>query len=454
MVSILLPLLYLVHTVIATEDSLKVAFQWKIIDFEYPTSNARWEASSTRQFIPENNVPLGLEVYGDRIFITLPRWKEGVGASLAYIKTTDRLDSPILRPYPNWEAHNQRKEVPELVSAFRTKVDSCGQLWVLDTGFSDLNTNNPKQIVLPRIIIYDLKTDKLLRVYQIPEEQFNKEDSFFSNIVIEEDGCDNSIAYLADLGKPSLVVYDFKQNRSWMVTHHYFHIDPTAGSMNVSGVSYPGTDGLYGLALSEKNEEGFSTLYFHPKTSFNEFTVSTKVLRNETALQNASAVFSEFKLLGSRGPKAQSGVSFLHKKTGVLFYSLVNLNAVACWRTSLQNYTIQSQGRIFMSNELMVSPNDIKVDQNDTLWVLSNKLPIFLYKFLDYKEYNFRILKSSVKEAIAGTACDSKIKYNHTIMMNITGNSRGIDLTASTAAVSINMMYITIGSLLLLLASR
>ena len=34
----------------------------------------------------EDNLPLGLEVAGDRLFITVPRWKRGVVASLNYIK--------------------------------------------------------------------------------------------------------------------------------------------------------------------------------------------------------------------------------------------------------------------------------------------------------------------------------------------------------------------------------
>lgn len=150
--------------------------------------------------------------------------------------------------------------------------------------------------------------------------------------------------------------------------------------------------------------------------SYNEYSVSTKILRNET-LANQS--FQEFKFLGSRGPKSQSGASFLHKKTNVLFYALINLNAVACWRTTNPKYTMLSQGRIFMSNETMVFPNDIKVDTNDNLWVLSDKLPAFLYKGLNYNEVNFRILTAKVADAIRGTACDSKLVVSPTIMDKI-----------------------------------
>ncbi|CAG9817905.1 unnamed protein product [Phaedon cochleariae] len=80
-----LPLL----TCAAAIDNLTVAFQWKQLDFEYPSDTSRHQAIVSRDFISENNVPLGLEVYEDRLFLTIPKWKaDGVAASLAYIKLT------------------------------------------------------------------------------------------------------------------------------------------------------------------------------------------------------------------------------------------------------------------------------------------------------------------------------------------------------------------------------
>lgn len=169
------------------------------------------------------------------------------------------------------------------------------------------------------------------------------------------------------------------------------------------------------MALSEERN-GYSSLYFHPMLSFNEFNVSTKVLRDEELVQNKSELYRHFSVLGSRGKRSQAGSSFYDKKTKVLFYALLQLNAVACWRTTNPSYTMESQGRIFMSNETMVFPSDLKVDKNDTLWVFSNKLPVFLYGQLDMDEYNFRILNQTVADAIRGTACDSKIVMNKTIV--------------------------------------
>lgn len=65
-----------------------------------------------------------------------------------------------------------------------------------------------------------------------------------------------------------------------------------------------------------------------------------------------------------------------------------------------------------MNNTTMVFPNDIKVDAVGNLWVLSDRLPQFMYDSLDPEDVNFRILTASVKDAIMGTACDSKLVVN------------------------------------------
>lgn len=321
------------------------------------------------------------------------------------------MDSPKLKPYPSWEAHRLpqkgvSRDPPEIVSPFRVRADQCGRLWVLDTGVADLlgdtHAYSPAQLV-----IYDLHNDALLRRYAIPED-FVKDGSFFATLAVEDYVCDDTYAYVADLGSPALIVYSWQKQRSWRVKHNYFNIEPTAGEFNVSGVSFQWEDGLFGLALSAPQNDGFSTLYFHPMVSTNEFSVSTKYLRDESLAKNS---YHEFKYLGDRGQKGQSGVSFLDKNTGVLFYALLNLNAIACWKTMNPSYTMRSQGRVYMSNETMVFPNDIKVDSRGNLWVLSDRLPTFMYGSLNRDDVNFRILTATVEDAIKGTACDRKLVF-------------------------------------------
>lgn len=71
-------------------DNLRVAYQWKMVDYEFTSNEHRQNLINDGDFKPENNLPLGLEVYGDRLFITVPRWKDGVAASLTYIKLSGK----------------------------------------------------------------------------------------------------------------------------------------------------------------------------------------------------------------------------------------------------------------------------------------------------------------------------------------------------------------------------
>lgn len=41
-----------------------------------------------------------------------------------------------------------------------------------------------------------------------------------------------------------------------------------------------------------------------------------------------------------------------------------------------------------------------------SVWVVSNRLPIYLYSQLDYNDVNFRILRAYTREAVIGTSCD------------------------------------------------
>ncbi|XP_045477226.1 protein yellow [Harmonia axyridis] len=382
---------------------LDVKFQWNLLDFEFPSDNHRKYAVEHKDFIQENNLPLGLEVYENKLFITVPRWKSGVAASLAYVDITDSNKSPKLRPYPNWPAHNIRgSTVPEIVSPFRVKADQCDRLWVLDTGTSDL-LGDTKILAQPRISVYNLKNDTLIRQYVIPKDQL-KEESFLANIVVEVVNCEDTFAYIGDLGKAALIVYSWKNNTSWKIAHNYFNVDPLAGDLNVSGIALKWDDAIFGLALTPPKENGFSTLYFHPLLSYNEFSVSTEILRDPELAKNS---YQNFTLLGSRGPKSQSTASFFHSKTSVLFYGLINLNAIDCWNTTVP-YTMENQGRVYQNDVTMVFPNDIKVDANDNLWVLSDRLPIFMYQKLDDQDVNFRILTAPVSEAVEGTVCDTQ----------------------------------------------
>lgn len=117
-----------------------------------------------------------------------------MGSNLALLCISGGNKSPVLIPYPDLETNKliteeEKKalkdgELPHKIgSVFRVRVDACDRLWVMDSGLADLKGNT--QFLGPaKLLIYDLKTDKLLRQYAFSRDVL-KEDSFFANVVSE-----------------------------------------------------------------------------------------------------------------------------------------------------------------------------------------------------------------------------------------------------------------------------
>lgn len=113
------------------------------------------------------------------------RWRHGVASGLNYIdlSTSKNQTSPKLNPYPSWNTNllSNKLSSSSIISPFRMHVDECDRLWVMDTGFEDF-LGNFKQLTPNAVVIFDLKTDKLITRYEIPKSQL-KEDSFMPNLV-------------------------------------------------------------------------------------------------------------------------------------------------------------------------------------------------------------------------------------------------------------------------------
>lgn len=52
---------------------LKEKFRWKEVSYAWPNEDVKEEAIRSGRYQPENNLPLGLEVWKEKLFITVPR---------------------------------------------------------------------------------------------------------------------------------------------------------------------------------------------------------------------------------------------------------------------------------------------------------------------------------------------------------------------------------------------
>lgn len=216
--------------------------------------------------------------------------------------------------------------------------------------------------------------------------------------------CNDAFAYIPDLGAYGVVVYSFREDKSWRVKHNFFHFDPLQGDYNVGGVNFQWTDGVFSLALGKPQPDGGRPVYFHALSSTKEFTVSNLVLQNETYATSDASYF-DYKLLGDKGPLSQTTASFYDASTETLFYSQVNKDAIGCWNTN-KPFVADNQGLIDSNSETLIFPNDLKVDAQGNVWVLSDRMPVFLFGEWNDRLPNYRVLTGKASELIRGTPCD------------------------------------------------
>lgn len=102
------------------------------------TKKTEQRSALNADYVAYNNVPMGVTHYRDRLFITVPRRRPGIPATLNYVSVkASPLSSPTLRAYPSYELNELPRAgatQPHIVSVYRLRVDGCNRLWFVDTG--------------------------------------------------------------------------------------------------------------------------------------------------------------------------------------------------------------------------------------------------------------------------------------------------------------------------------
>lgn len=82
---------------------------------------------------------MGVTHYKGKLFITIPRRRPGIPATLNYIYASAAFgSSPNLRAFPDLATNklpaNNQPDNNRIISVYRTRVDACNRLWFIDTG--------------------------------------------------------------------------------------------------------------------------------------------------------------------------------------------------------------------------------------------------------------------------------------------------------------------------------
>lgn len=254
--------------------------------------------------------------------------------------------------------------------------------------------------------MYDLNTDQRIRRYVFRPEDIVST-TFIANIALDmRSSCEDTFAYFSDELGYGLIAYSWEQNKSWRFSHSYFFPDPLVGDFNIAGLNFQwGAEGIFGITASPIGSDGYRTLYFSPLSSHTEFSVSTRILRNETAVKGS---YKDFSVVGVRGPDGHTTAKVMDE-SGIQLFSLIDQNAIGCWRSPLP-YNPQNIAIADKDDVGLVFPSDVKIDNERNVWVMSDRMPVFLEAELDYSDINFRVYTTPLDNLVQGTVCDTPVQ--------------------------------------------
>lgn len=370
----------------AAHDSFRVMFQWNYIDFAWPTTEARDEAIQRGQYIAANNAITGIKIWNNKMYLAVPRLRDGVPVTLAVTSSTpvNGVTAPRLEAYPNW---NMQKvgDCSAFQSVESMEIDPMGRMWVLDSGRTATLTLEAKDRCPPRLVILNLENGEVLRSYEFPQDVVRRESSYLNDIVVDHE--DGGLAYISDSSRddPGLIVFSLQNTSSWKVRHESMKAESEAVGFMVGKTHVVSPMHINGLALSPARERQDRQVYYSPLSSFHLYSLPTAVLKNGT--KNVRRFVREL------GKKNSQTAGMMMSSAGVLYFGLLADDAVSIWdsRTSFTT----GQRVISRDHQLMQWPDSFAFDDKGGLYCVTNAMQNYLANRLDTTIPNYRIVKSN-----------------------------------------------------------
>jgi len=137
-------------------------YEWFTLDYNWPDEMTKGQAISNRRFVPENNAIAGIKAWRDRVFVSIPRWKEGVPVTLASLpaQPLQPNGSPRLEPFPSWQMQ-EIGNCSALQFVQNVEIDTEGKIWILDSGRTNIldpAANTLPSRCPPKLVIIDLNS--------------------------------------------------------------------------------------------------------------------------------------------------------------------------------------------------------------------------------------------------------------------------------------------------------
>ena len=363
-----------------------VVYKFVRVDYNWTNEAHRQAAFQNGDYIVENNIITGIKVYQDTVYVTVPRWRKGIPATLNYvIPHVSGYGHPKLQPFPSWDS-NRVSDCSALQYVQSMEIDpNTGYMWIIDMGRIETASqpSPPQNLCPPKLVIFDLSQMETIRVYEFPDHVVSHSTNFMNDIVLDYVAGRARFAYITDTRDAKLYVYDYDRNIS------YFYQHPSMNEVSLeAGQSALISAPIDGIAMSPD----FKMLYYSPLSALSLYAIPTAVLRN-----NGSDFGKHLKTIGSK-IGGSDGMAF---GANHIFFGAFESDA-------LYMAPIDKNGVVSLANQVEVVSNNETAVWIDTLafngtdlWFVANKLNSFFRNSMNFtaSEGNIHIWRVRSMEA-------------------------------------------------------
>jgi sugar lactone lactonase YvrE len=214
----------------------------------------------------------GITVTEDgRMFVNFPKWRQNIPFSVVEVtKDNNNL------PYPNKDMNSWKIGDPIVDDKFisvQSVVAKDQKLYVLDTA----NPLFKGIITSPRIYVFDLTTNKLVKSYTIPSESPNsvvETNSYVNDLVIDDK---NNKMYMTDSGVAGIIILDLKTETFKRVLNNHKYTLAEKDQLTINGKPFMFTVHSDGIAFDPKK----NILYIHALTGYTLYGIKTSELEKK-----------------------------------------------------------------------------------------------------------------------------------------------------------------------------
>lgn len=361
-------------------------FSWKYLEWQFDDEEEKKAFYDNKYYAGAMPAGIGVDSAGN-YYMSVPRWHPGIPATFNRIEMVD--GKPLLVPYPNKEL-NEEGNPEAMQSILGFEIDENDVAWILDQGHvCDAESVDGSQ----KIVIYDLRNNKLIDSIKIPDEISSYKASFLNDICVDNE---NGYAYIADSGiythplQGGIIVYNMKDHSLRRVLHQDKSTQDFPGfTFAINGsVIYEGDPmrtGVDGITLSHDRK----TLYYSPLTGHELFSIPTELLW-DTSLSDEELS----RAVKDCGSKHTNTDGMIADNQGRIWYTMLEHMGMG--------YYDPADGSMneFVQDERMIWVDSPAFDNQGNLIFTTNQLHFLNTGRLDFDKVNLYVWRARVGEGV------------------------------------------------------